>query len=252
MKTKITLALLLLICCSFVHPPKADLAIVYIGDSITFGAGLAQKDQQAPPVISSRLIEEKTGRVVTYANQGRSGCTTVDFLPGSGKLWKQVITAAKSLQKEQQALVFSIMLGTNDSAEEGPTGAPVAPESYRNHLQIITDSLLQAFPESKIVYQQPIWYSENTYNRSKYLAAGLIRLQQYFPEIKELVRINKKRHPGKVFMGDQSAFNEFKKRSLELLQPEKGQMGTFYLHPNEKGAAILAAFWAKRLEQVLH
>lgn len=117
MKTKITPALLLLICCSFIYPPKADLAIVYIGDSITFGAGLAQKEQQAPPVISSRLIEEKTGRVVTYANQGRSGCTTVDFLPVSGKLWKQVVTAAKSLQKEQQTLVFSIMLGTNDSAE---------------------------------------------------------------------------------------------------------------------------------------
>ncbi len=248
---KILLCAFLLVCCGFTKQPARNIAIIYIGDSITYGAGLAQKEEQAPPAVASRLIKQKTGAAVVFSNQGRSGFTTLDFLPASNKAWKQVLTATRALEAENQALVFSVMLGTNDSAEEGPNGAPVTPEMYRNNLQVITDSLLAAFPESKVIIHQPVGYSANTYNRSRYLAGGLARLQTYFPQIKMMVSQNKKRHPGQVFLGDRNAFKLFKKKEKVLMQAEKGQQGVFYLHPNEKGAAILGTCWAKALTKIL-
>jgi hypothetical protein len=252
MNRKIIACFLLFACFGFSKQAAQDIAIVYIGDSITYGAGLAQKEEQAPPVLASRLLKEKTGTEVLFSNQGRSGFTTVDFLPASNKSWKQVVTAAKALQKENRLLIFSIMLGTNDSAEDGPNGAPVSPETYHKNLQTITDSLLAIFPESKIIIHQPVWYSTNTYNRSRYLAGGLARLQTYFPRISMLVRQNQKLHPGKVFSGDRRGFKTFKNKGAAFMQAEKGQQGIFYLHPNQQGAAVLAACWAKAIEKVLH
>ena len=70
---------------------------------------------------------------------------------------------------------------------EGPNGSPVDPSDYFNNLQMISNTLLTNFPAFKIFFQQPIWYSTNNYNGSKYLAEGLTRLQKDFPELEELV-----------------------------------------------------------------
>jgi lysophospholipase L1-like esterase len=238
--------------CAFAKQPVRKIAIVYIGDSITYGAGLNHKEDNSPPVVASQFIKKKLAADVVFANQGQSGFTTVDFLPSSNKAFTQVVEAARALQKDvSNELIISIMLGTNDSAEEGPNGSPVTPSAYRVNLQTITDSLLTIFPDCKIIFHRPVGYSKNTYNRSRYLAEGLKRLQQYFPQIITLVRVNAKLHPGHVFMGDQSAFSAFKKQTAALLQPESGQMGIFYLHPNENGAAMLGEYWAKAIMKIL-
>ncbi|MDP4291370.1 MAG: lipolytic protein G-D-S-L family, partial [Bacteroidota bacterium] len=121
----------------------------------------------------------------------------------------------------------------------------------RANLKTIADSLLTAYPGCKIVINYPIWYSPNTYNTSKYLQEGLDRLQSYFPQIDALVAGYAVTHKGRVFTGDKKAFNYFRKNYLNQLIPENGQQGTFYLHPNRKGAAALGVFWGKAISKVV-
>ena len=80
-----------------------------------------------------------------------------------------------------------------------------------------------------------------------YLKEGLNRLQSYYPVLQSLVEEYAKRFPGQVFMGDTEAFDYFKANYLTDLFPEDGNAGTFYLHPNEKGAAVLGEFWGKAI-----
>jgi lysophospholipase L1-like esterase len=242
----------LVILFAFAKPPR-KIAIVFIGDSITQARSLRNPTDSAPPVIASNILQSKLKKAaIHFSNQGRSGFTTVDFLPATHKAWPDVVAAARSLQTTSDVeLLFSIMLGTNDSAEKGPNGSPVSPENYRANLQVIIDSLLTVFPGSKIVINDPLWYSENTHNTSRYMAEGLARLQTYIPQIETLVKENKQLHPRQVFLGDQDAFQALKKDSITLFKHENGRFGTFYLHPNEKGSAALGEYWAKAIRKVL-
>ena len=55
----------------------------------------------------------------------------------------------------------------------------------------------------------------------------------------------------RVFAGDRKAFDTFKKNYRAYLIPEKGQQGTFYLHPNEKGAQVLGRLWSEAIAAAL-
>lgn len=137
------------------------------------------------------------------------------------------------------------MLGTNDSAITGPSGAPASPAKYYENMKTIVDKLLALYPKCKIVLHRPVWYSPNTYNGAKYLEEGLNRLQSYYPELQALVLDYSKRFPGQIFMGDTDGFDYFKAHYKSELFPEKGNAGTFYLHPNRKGASALGELWGK-------
>jgi len=224
------------------------LNIVYIGDSITEGGWLDNASEQSPPAqTSAYLNDQATIATVNFSNQGHSGFTTVNFLPGTAT-FTAVETAANSFSDKSSQLVFSIMLGTNDSAMTGTKGAPVSPENYYTNLKSITDQLLKDFPQSKVIIHLPLWYSPNTYNSAKYLQEGLNRLQSYSSPIKKLVKSYKGQS---VFLGDTSAFDYFKKNHLTKLRPEDGKQGTFYLHPNKEGAADLGVFWGKAIYAVI-
>ena len=253
-KRKFSVSLLLIfILCSFSVPNKTKLNIVFIGDSITYGAQLSTPVSTAPPIHTcSYLLQQPEYSDVAFSNQGICGKTTLDYLPSSGNMFNNVIKAADQFAKDTEGkLVFSVMLGTNDSAIHGPNGSPVSPASYRDNLKTIADSLLKAYPNCKIVFNYPIWYSPNTYNGSKYLQEGLARLQSYFPEIDALVASYAVTQKGRVFVGDKKAFAYFKKNFQTELTPEKGQQGTFYLHPNRKGAVSLGRFWGKAISNVI-
>ncbi len=241
---KITLTLLLAITlCSFALRDKPNINVVFIGDSITHGTTL--KGETPPNYADSALVQSnKFGKVQT-SNQGVSGYTTVDFLPATHKSYPKVKAAADGFYADKQAmLVFSIMLGTNDSAIKGPTGAPVAPQDYYKNLKIIADSLLAAYPECKILVNYPIWYSNNTHNRgAAYMQEGLDRLQTYMPQIDALVKAYKKTNPHHVFIGDRDAYKYFEQNYLTDLKAENGLDGVFYLHPNKKGDIALGKFW---------
>ena len=227
---------------------QQKINIVFVGDSITQG-----EEEKAPPVFATAFLEKQWGiGPVKFSNQGVSGATTVDFLPSTGTRFRAVVTAADSFYADKQALlIFSIMLGTNDSAIDGPLGAPVSAGSYKNNMKIIIDRLLKDYPQSMVIIHFPIWYSPNTYNKSKYLQEGLTRLQSYFPVIDELVQNYSKTSPGHVFAGDKKAFSYFKEHHLTHMQGEKGQQGIFYLHPNEKGSNELGSFWAKAISKII-
>jgi lysophospholipase L1-like esterase len=226
---------------------KRDINIVFVGNSITYGGGLPQ----APPVACANYLKTKDYiGTVNFSNQGHSGYTTLDWLPGT-KALNQAEDAARAFTNQQAQLIFSIKIGTNDSAMKGPHGSPVAVEDYRANLKKIIDQLLKDFPGCLVVIQHPIWYSPNTYNGSMYLQEGLTRLQTYIPVIDELVKSYKATSPKQVFVGDTKAFKYFKKNHLTVFTPENGKQGIFYLHPNPKGAVVLGEFWGKAIAKIL-
>ena len=249
----IILSLLLLSQPLICQTENRNLDIVYIGNSITQGSQEANLAEETPPALATKHIRTLKGvESASYLNRGKSGNTTVDFLPAANGELSKVIEAVRSFHTvNTRLLVFSISLGTNDSAEEGPKGSPLWPEEYHTNLKAITDKLLSEFPDCKVVFQQPIWYSPNTYNRSRYLKAGLERLQSYFPELKSLVEEYSVIKPGQVFMGDTKAFDYFREKHLTELFPESGNAGTFYLHPNKTGAESLGRFWGDGIYQAL-
>ena len=233
---------------------KQDVDLVFIGNSITLGVSLDHREAEAPPVRACEFLKQKSDvGDVRFYNNGKNGFTTVDFLP-SGKSFAQLVDATRQLHTEnQRLLIFSISLGTNDSAMEGTNGAPVSPETYYNNLQLIVNQLFVLFPTCKIIIQQPIWYSPNTQNNSRYLLDGLSRLQSYFPQIKALVKHYSKFNRGVVFRGDIKGFEYFRKNYQSVFSPEKGKKGTFYLHPNKKGAEVLGALWGEAIyRQILN
>ncbi|GAB3250480.1 hypothetical protein GCM10027347_08280 [Larkinella harenae] len=232
---------------------QQKLNIVFIGNSITAGAGLPDRQTEAPPVLATAYLKQQAGiDSVTFSNQGVSGYTTVDFLPETAKAFGKVVAAADAFRNDSVGqLVFSVVLGTNDSAMQGPNGSPVSPEAYRGNLKTIADRLLADYPGCKLIIHHPIWYSPTTYNRSKYLQEGLDRLQSYFPEIDALVAAYATTHPGRVYVGDTRGFNYFKTHHLTDFQHEKGQQGTFFLHPNKKGSATLGIFWGEAIRKAV-
>jgi lysophospholipase L1-like esterase len=229
-----------------------NINIVFIGNSITHGSGLDTPETQAPPVIAAQYLrKQKHIGTVNFSNQGYSGFTTVDFLPATNKAFKNVEQAAKNFTDTTALLIFSIKLGTNDSAIQGPNGSPVSPDNYYTNLKTIADSLLKEFPGCIIIFQHPVWYSPNTYNGAKYLQEGLSRLQSYIPQIDKLVDYYSSPYPKQVYTGDTKAFAYFKKNYLTDLQAESGPQGIFYLHPNKKGAIALGTFWGEAIENIV-
>src|SRR3954468_8504869 len=113
-----------------------NLNIVFIGNSITHGVLLTDPTTQAPPAMAAAYLEKQSGiGRVSFSNQGVSGFTSVDFLPSTGTAFNKVAAAAKGYMADETAvLIFSIILGTNDSAIQGPNGSPVSPENYRKNL----------------------------------------------------------------------------------------------------------------------
>lgn len=245
----VALGILLLLCsCNLTPPPKQ--VVVFIGDSITWGAGLYP--DIAPPAMAYAYLSTRLPKGLVYSNQGHNGFTTLDFLPKAEGAYQQAVTATTSLRKDSSmSLLFSIMLGTNDSADFGTNGAAASPETYKANMKTIVDSLLARFPHCKIILQFPIYYSPNTYNRARYMETGLQRLQSYFPQIDTLTSAYQSTHPGQVFEGDTTAFHYFREHYLDLCRPEEGKAGNFYLHPNEKGAEVLGNFWGKSILHII-
>lgn len=229
-----------------------DLNIIYIGNSITQGAMLKSPSTEAPGVQACQWLQQQPGvGTVKNSNQGASGCTTVDFLPISGTLFPKVLQATDALKEPTSTLLFSIMLGTNDSAIKGPNGAPVSPQQYYTNMQVITDELLKLYPQCLILFHRPLWYSPNTYNSAMYLKEGLRRLESYLPQLEALVSSYGQTHPQRVFMGDTDGFEYFRTNYLTAFVAEEGNAGTFYLHPTKDGAAKLGEFWGKAIYKVI-
>ena len=217
--------------------------IIYIGNSITYGALHADRSKTAPPVLATEYATKKLGNVHEFANCGRSGATTVDFLPALNRDFKRVEKAIATLKEKNDAkFVFSFMLGTNDSASTGPTGAPISNEDYKKNLLTIISRLREMCPEAIFVLQRPVWYSPNTYNNARYLVAGLNRVTDYVNILVELANEN-----SDIYLGDCDSYDIFRHEYQKYMFAEDGNAGTFYLHPNEEGAEKMSKNWGKAI-----
>ncbi|MDR0542827.1 MAG: beta-galactosidase [Dysgonamonadaceae bacterium] len=233
---------------------KTPLYVVYIGNSITQGAFIKDPAHDAPPAQASLyLSKQKEIDLRGFSNRGRSGHTTVDFLPDVQTTFPWVAATAEKLAVDSSALlVFSVMLGTNDSAIRGANGAPVSPAQYFTNLQTIMEALFRLYPNAIFVLHRPIWYSPNTDNGYYvYLEAGLNRLEKYAAELERLTETYATLRPNHVFLGDTAAFDYFKKHHETLFVHEEGNTGTYFLHPNEPGAARLGEFWGEAIRRVV-
>ena len=166
----LVLAMVLSVGSIVAQPRKSKTCnLIFIGNSITEGVLHADKSKTAPPVVAAEMVERMLKMDVHFRNCGRSGATTVDFLPATERDFVRVERAIKEIQQVSYApIVFSIMLGTNDSANFGPNGSPVSNEDYKKNLMTMIGRLRELCPEAVFVLQRPIWYSPNTHNGAQY------------------------------------------------------------------------------------
>lgn len=246
MKRTIFLILLSLVCICTHADESKPVNLVFIGNSITYGAQLSNPTTQAPPVKTAAYVKEKTRREVYYKNCGLSGSATPNWLPGTN-LFGNADAAATTLQKSHPGtLIFSMMLGTNDTHE----GYKTSPEKYFQNMRTIIEALMSKHPEAHFIVNYPTWYSPNTHNGAVYLEAGLKRLQSYMPMITRLGEFYQNSACPKVWTGDSTVYRTFENQK-QYFVPENGNSGVFYLHPNLTGGTVLSEFWGKSIIEVL-
>ena len=132
--------------------------LIFIGNSITEGVLHADKTKTAPPVLAAEMVGKMLSTDINFRNCGRSGATTVDFLPSQERDFVRVEKAIKDIQAiSYEPILFSIMLGTNDSANFGPNGSPVSNEDYERNLMTMIERIRELCPGAIFVLQRPIW-----------------------------------------------------------------------------------------------
>lgn len=90
-------------------PPNQPVRVACVGDSITFGAGIDQREQNCYPAVLSRLL----GPRFETRNFGVNGATLLKA--GDKPYWSQPEFAALSAF---QPRIIILKLGTNDSKPE--------------------------------------------------------------------------------------------------------------------------------------
>ena len=251
----LTLSLAVLYFSSGTAQRSANL--VFIGNSITYGAMHKEPGLTAPPVQCARWLSEQEGiDTVYFRNCGKNGRTTYHFLPraedvvpaGDKTQFGDVVAKTRSLVSEHPGLplIFSIMLGTNDTVER-PRNKHTSPKDYANNLCAIIDTLLRLWPEAHVVLNKPIWYTPDyvTKNGSVASKKSLKLIGKYEKQLPKVVRRCK---AGQVHIGDNEAYKYFEQHWQTDINEEKDARGkSYWLHPNEQGAQRLAEFWGKAI-----
>ena len=251
----------------YVIPTQHEMAkeqganIVFIGNSITYGALHQQRELTAPPTRCAQWLSRQAGiDTVYFRNCGRSGKTTYHFLPrqedvvpeGDKTYFADVVAKTRELVSAHPTLplVFSIMLGTNDTVER-PRNKHTTPDDYANNLCAIIDSLLALWPNAHVVLNKPIWYTPDyvTKNKSVGTKQSLELLDAYF---KTFPQVMSRCKPGHVHIGDNDAYRYFEKHwQTDIIEEKDSRNQSYWLHPNEQGAAKLAEFWGKAILPVV-
>lgn len=241
------IAILCITLSAYAQQRKAQTCnLIFIGNSITAGALHADKNKTAPPVIAADYVGKMLSTDVHFRNCGRSGATTLDFHPTQKRDFKRVEKAIEEIKAlSYEPIIFSIMLGTNDSANFGPYGSPVSNEDYKVNIMAMVARIRELCPNAIFVLQRPIWYSPNTHNASQYLVAGQKRMVAYTDILVEIANEN-----DDIYLGDCDAFDFFSAKYRKYMFAEDGKAGVFYLHPNEAGAKKLAHYWARAIAKV--
>ncbi|MDX9868952.1 MAG: SGNH/GDSL hydrolase family protein [Kiritimatiellia bacterium] len=222
-----------------VHLKKASvprsLNIVFIGDSITYGYLLKQPESEAPPAHAAEFLKGKPGIAsVRFANCGRNGFRADQFLPGRpNSAWPQVKQAADAFINLPGTLVFSLMVGANDSVS-------VTPAQYGKNLSALVGALSENYPRARIFIHHPLWYSKVPSTRPEVLAT-------YLPVIDALVGTLRRERFVPVQVGDVSGWAYFEKNHESVCFRETRDHLPYYIHPNGQGAIALGQYWGEAL-----
>ena len=245
---KIVLAFLMTLLVAGYATAQQEYNIVFIGNSITYGATHKTPQKTNPTVSCVKFLKEQ-GLTVHSKNMGKSGKTSRDFLPGRKGYWPATKKAAAELAEAypQAQMVFSIMLGTNDAAIRTKKSCWKS-DIFRNSMTLLIDSLQAIYPQAVFVLQQDPYFSPNVEKESgtKMDEGCLKQLRDYWTVDQQLA----KERPN-VFLGSDQIYTFFEQNHQEMMTPEEGLQGTFYLHPNAKGAAELGVLWGKAFIEVL-
>lgn len=226
-------------------PAPKSLNIVFVGDSITSGYLMKTPVRDAPPVYAAAWLKGRPGITnVLFRNCGKPGYRTDQFLPDRlNSEWGEVKQAGESFRNVPGKLVFSIMLGTNDSAGHNDTGIH-PPERFKSDMKILVEALCASFPESVVVIHHPTGYTKapGTYPEN---------LALYKPIIDSLVEKAAGTHPGRVFLGDVKAWSFFDRhRETHWFCEARGSV-PYYVHPNERGAAAIGQLWGEAIARAV-
>lgn len=236
-----------------------DYNIVFIGNSITYGANhpYMQRVQTCPPAQAVKWLSAQKGiGELHYSNQGYSGRTSYDFLPSKpASLFNAVMQAADSLTSNwpESTLIFSFMLGTNDTAER-PTGGPSTPEQFKSNMLEIIEAIIAEYPDAHIVLNKIIPYSPGAHTiRDSRMHIDL--LPDLNKELRNIVKQYKDSGKAKIYIGDTKAASYFSKEknyTKEMYREEGFGGSSYYLHPTPEGSAHLGVFWAKSLYKIFN
>ena len=205
----------------FVHPEKADPGlrrIACIGDSITFGAGVAatRKTDAWTYILQNRL-----GDSFQVLNYGVSGAT----LQREGDFPYRRIGFLKRLKKAQPELIV-LMLGTNDSKPYNWN----AERFGREYEALVRELIAMPWPHRLVLMTPPKAFPEEK--------TGVIGYDIQNEPIRDVIR-------PLVFSLGQSY--ELQVIDLYALTEEHPEYFCDGVHPNEPGNRILAEKLVKEL-----
>lgn len=225
-------------CRSFSSAPQS-LNIVFIGDSITYGCLLKQPEKEAPPAHAVAYLQGMPGILsVRFMNCGNGGSRIDSFLPErADSAWPQVKQAADAFTNETGKLIFSIMIGANDSNV-------CTPAQYGANLALLVKALVSSYPASHIVIHHPLWYTKVPSTHPEVL-------EYYIPVIDAVVGTFGKSHPGRVHLGNVKGWEYFKANHETVCFREQRDNLPYYVHPNEIGAAILGQYWGEAIRMAV-
>ena len=215
-----------------------SLNIVFIGDSITYGYLLTEPAEEAPPVRAAAFLQGMPCFTnVSFTNCGRNAFRTDQFLPETpDSAWPQVKQAGDSYTNGPGLLLFSIMLGANDSIV-------ATPAQYGSNLTSLVSALLANYTDSHIVIHHPLWYTKMPSTRPEIL-------YQYIPVIDALVGTFGQSHPDRVHLGDIKGWDFFEANHETVCFKETRDGLPYYIHPNVTGATILGQYWAEAISRI--
>lgn len=259
---RLLVSLLFVICLQAPGFAQQSANIVFIGNSITYGALHKERELTAPPAQCARWLSQQDGiDTVYFKNCGRSGRTTYHFLPnaadvvpsGDKTYFGDVVAKTRELMKAHPGLplIFSIMLGTNDTVER-PRNEHTSPDDYVKNLTTIIDSLLTLWPEAHVVLNKPTWYYPDYQTKGGSIATkkSLKLIDTYAAQFPRIVANCKAGH---VHLGDADAYAHFQKHyKTDVFQEKDARGKSYWLHPNEQGASRLAEYWGRALLPVIN
>lgn len=213
------------------------IKVVCMGDSITEGFGIEDPSRNYPAMLQTYLGD----RYRVY-NEGHSGCCVLNIeLDGRpvGAPYVRVEEYERALA--DQGDIYVILLGCND-AQDGMDDTEDIQDPYNNnilyeadfekHFEVILQAVKTHAPHAELFLCKPapilecIWRT----HQEKYL----LKLLPHYDQIIA-------RHPEITLIDVHQAFLALSDEKLHGCYQDDG------LHPNEKGAALIARTVADRL-----